>query len=309
MNIIPRWPLAAFVFAMTLFSSSPALAWGDSGHRTVCEIAVRNLTPAARAEVSRLLRAHPAILGANPLNAEYGWACTYPDHPANDGPGRRSPEHFVNYPRDLTAVAGPGCGTGYPCIVTAIAADFAILSSRWALDMQRAESLVYLGHWLGDIHQPLHSSFADDRGGNDLNVSGLCTTNLHSAWDTCILTERQQLGRTPSLEMIRGLAALWSDQVGDTDRAAWLSSLPWQWTAESYAETIRPTVGYCVVRPDGCGYSETQATWSQGQSKRSVRIDDAYADMAMPIIQRRISQAGIRLGHLLNRALDPAYGG
>jgi hypothetical protein len=302
-----RWLLAAFAFAVTLGASPPALAWGDSGHRTVCEIALRNLTPAARAEVSRLLQAHPAILGANPLNAEYGWACTYPDHPAESGPGRRSPEHFVNYPRSLAQVTGPGCGVNDPCIVSAIAADFAILRSRWSLDRQRAEALVYLGHWLGDIHQPLHSSFEDDRGGNDINVRGLCTSSLHSAWDTCILTDRQQLGSRPSLEAIRALAARWSGQVVDIDRAAWLSSQPWQWTAESYVETLRPEVAYCIVRPDGCGYSETQATWAQGQAKRSVLIDAAYADRAMPIIQRRISQAGIRLAHLINLALDPAY--
>ena len=36
-------------------------------------------------------------------------------------------------------------------------------------------------------------------------------------------------------------------------------------------------------------------------------IDAAYMDWAMPIIQRRITQAGVRLAHLLNLALDPAY--
>jgi hypothetical protein len=29
----------------------------------------------------------------------------------------------------------------------------------------------------------------------------------------------------------------------------------------------------------------------------------------MPVIQRRITQAGVRLAHLLNLALDPAYRG
>ena len=309
MNNTLRRIVAALVILLGAAWSSQVLAWGDSGHRTVCEIALRNLTPVARAEVTRLLRAHPAILGANPLNAEYGWACTYPDHPADNGPGRRSPEHFVNYARSVSVVTGPGCGVGSSCVVSAIAGDFAILRSRWALDLQRAESLVYLGHWLGDIHQPLHSSFEDDRGGNDINARGLCTSNLHSAWDTCILTDRQQLGSRPSLEAIRALAARWSGQVTDIDRAAWLSSLPWQWTAESYVETLRPEVGYCVVAQGTCRYSETQATWAQGQSKRSVEIDAAYADRAMPIIQRRISQAGIRLAHLLNLALDPAYKG
>jgi len=27
-------------------------------------------------------------------------------------------------------------------------------------------SLKYLGHWIGNIQQPLHVSFADDRGGS-----------------------------------------------------------------------------------------------------------------------------------------------
>jgi hypothetical protein len=28
--------------------------------------------------------------------------------------------------------------------------------------------------WVGDIHQPLHVSFEDDRGGNSVLVTGLC---------------------------------------------------------------------------------------------------------------------------------------
>jgi S1/P1 Nuclease len=37
---------------------------------------------------------------------------------------------------------------------------------------ERLEALEYLGHWVGDVDQPLHVSFQDDRGGNDLGVSG-----------------------------------------------------------------------------------------------------------------------------------------
>jgi hypothetical protein len=192
--------------------------------------------------------------------------------------------------------------------VSAIPADWAILRSTTATDQQRAAALVYLGHWLGDIHQPLHSSFEDDRGGNDINVSGACTTNLHSTWDTCILQARQT-GPGPSIDRLRLLAAEWSLQVLDTDRAAWLSSVPWQWSAESYAVTLNPFTGYCVMVGPACQYSATQATLAQGQPQRSVRIDDAYMDLAMLVIQRRITQAGVRLGHLLNLALDPVYRG
>jgi hypothetical protein len=299
--------VAVLVALISLGWGSQALAWGDSGHRTVCEIAFRNLTPVARAEVARLLQAHPAILGANPLNAEYGWACTYPDHPAAAGPGRRSPEHFANYPRTTTAVTGEsGCGAAPICVISAIAADYAILRSATATDQARAAALVYLGHWFGDIHQPLHSSFADDMGGNQIGSAGLCTFSLHSTWDTCILQNRALAG-TRTVEDIRTLAAAWSGRVTDAERAAWLSALPWIWSAESYAVTLAPQTGYCAIVQSTCQYSATQATWAQGQPQRSVQIDAAYMDWAMPIIQRRITQAGIRLAHHLNLALDPAY--
>ncbi len=303
-----RYIVSLVVFVLGLAASSPALAWGDSGHRTVCEIALRNLTPVARSEVARLLRAHPAILSANLLNAEYGWACTYPDHPAAGGPGRRSPEHFANYARSTLSITGPGCGVVTICVISAISADFGILRSASATDLQRAAALVYLGHWFGDIHQPLHSSFEDDRGGNEVNSTGLCTNSLHSTWDTCILQSRALAGGR-SIEEVRALAATWGGQVTDVQRAAWLSSVPWQWSAESYAVTLTPQVGYCVMVAGACQYSATRLAWASGAPRRSVLIDAGYMDGAMPIIQRRITQAGVRLGHYLNLALDPAYRG
>jgi len=38
-----------------------------------------------------------------------------------------------------------------------------------------------------------------------------------------------------------------------------------------------------------------------------VLVDASYQTMAMPIIQQRITQAGVRLAHIINLALDPAY--
>ncbi|HEX8643739.1 MAG TPA: S1/P1 nuclease [Allosphingosinicella sp.] len=300
----------AVLFGLTL--SSQASAWGDTGHRTVCEIALRNLTPTTNAEVTRLLQANPTILGANARNSDYGWACTYPDHPAAGAPpalARRGAEHFVNYPRTtLSVTAATGCGAAAQCVVSAILADYAVLRSTTANDAQRAAALVYLGHWFGDIHQPLHSSFRDDQGGNEMNVSDLCTSNLHSTWDTCILQARTT-GNNPSIDSVRTLAATWTGLATDVERAQWLSSVPWQWSAESYATTLAPETGYCVMVQSTCSYSATQATWGQGQPRRSVSVDAAYMDRSIPIIQRRITQAGIRLAHRLNLALDPAYRG
>lgn len=57
-------------------------------------------------------------------------------------------------------------------MLTAILNDAKVLSSRDTADIDRLIALKSLGHWVGDIHQPLHVSFEDDRGGNNIRVSG-----------------------------------------------------------------------------------------------------------------------------------------
>ena len=288
--------------------ATAALGWGNSGHRTVCEIALRNLTPTARAEVERLLAAHPIIPVSAPRNRTLGWACTYPDNIVENAPGRRSPEHFVNYPRSVMSVDFPlGCGAADECILTAIIRDWALLRSTALPDRYRGVALMYLGHWIGDVHQPLHASFADDRGGNSLRTTGQCPGNLHSLWDSCVLHRRAFADASdPGDDEVRALAAAWSSQVSDMDRAQWLSSAPWQWAAESYEIAIRPETGYCLIAGSSCRYSQNHLVFSAGNA-RTLTIDNGYVDMAMPIIQRRITQAGIRLGHVVNLSLDPAY--
>ncbi|WOK93479.1 endonuclease 2 [Canna indica] len=50
------------------------------------------------------------------------------------------------------------------------------------------ESLMFLAHFIGDIHQPLHAGFEEDRGGNSILVNWYQTrTNLHHIWDSDIL--------------------------------------------------------------------------------------------------------------------------
>jgi hypothetical protein len=309
MKHVPRVKLwvAVVIAACAGFAwASPANAWGASGHRTVCEIALRNLTPVAKAEVDRLLNLHP-VLAADPLNREFASACTYPDRVVSNGPQRRDSEHFVNYPRSLQAVLlESGCGTANECVDTAIVSDFALLRSRFVADRYRAAALIYLGHWIGDVHQPLHNSFEDDRGGGRVATSGLCSGGLHSTWDTCILQRRVfSNSQDPPADAVRQVAAAWS-QVTDTQRAQWLGAAPWQWSQESYAIALRPEVGYCVMVQTTCRYDANREKFN-GSNPRTVMVGDEYMNMATPIIQQRITQAGVRLAHLINLALDPAY--
>lgn len=91
-------------------------------------------------------------------------SCVFPDHPFRGQPRIRAPEHYVNLPRDSKGLTSDNCPKADKCVLTAILTDAKVLSSKGAADADRLFALKSLGHWVGDIHQPLHVSFEEDRG-------------------------------------------------------------------------------------------------------------------------------------------------
>jgi nuclease S1 len=294
---------AAVTFALAAPQPfAPAAAWGPDGHHIVCALAYLNLTPTAKAEVDRLT-------ATDGHYKSFADSCTWPDDVRSTR--GRGGEHFVNYPRSLAKVTGPACPGGTPCVISAIDADLATLGSPGS-DTARVEALKWVGHWFGDIHQPLHISFEDDRGGNSINVTGACapvhTKNLHAAWDSCILRERVLVtsGGNPLANDVATAAKL-NGGVTLAERKSWVASKPWQWAAESYTVTLQPQTQYCVKKAGSCRYSASQATFTG--TPRTQPLTAAYLNRAAPIVSGRLSRAGIRLADALNRALDPAYTG
>jgi hypothetical protein len=249
-----------------------AFAWGDEGHKVVCEIAFNQVKPSTRAAILELIRADGEF-------DSFSEACTWPDHPR-----KRAPEHFVNLARDATSMTND-CGASSPCVVTAIGKDFAVLSDKTAPQAQRAQSLKFLGHWVGDIHQPLHVSFEDDRGGNEIRVSGECTNNLHFAWDTCLV--RAAVG-----ENVQDAAASLASSITAAQAQEWRGSGPRQWANESFQITESAKTKYCVQQGGSCE-----------QPAGRVRIDQAYIDANVPVVKEQLQKAGIRLASLLDEAL------
>lgn len=292
-----RWIVAAsFVFLFFLVPSQ-ARAWGESGHYTVCEIAYLNLTPAARAEVDRLI----AVGGGY---ESFTRSCTYPDKPR-----QRASEHFANYPRRTRRVTAPACPGGRPCIVAAVVADLALLRSPAASDDDKSKALKFIGHWYGDIHQPLHISFEDDQGGNLIDQHGPCQFSLHSVWDSCIIEQRLFGPGSDRYARARAAAAALNEKVTARQRRGWRRSAPWRWAAESYEVSRRARTGYCVRKGRDCWYSATERTYAADDPKRVQTVDHSYLDWASPIVADRLKRAGIRLAHSLNKSFDPAYRG
>jgi hypothetical protein len=292
---------AALATAAVIVLPAPAQAWGADGHRTVCALAYRHLTPTSKGAVD-------ALIPGDGTGRSFAESCTWADSPGKFG---RGGEHFANYPRNLRRVTAHACPGGRKCVLSAIDEDAAILGGP-ALPADQEKALKFLGHWVGDIHQPLHISYQDDTGGNDLKASGACrrADNLHSVWDGCVIQQRILDPKIHDFVAADLAAAERLDTTVAATPAAvlrgWRMSAPWQWAAESYALTTRARTGYCVRKAGACWYSAADQSFDKLRP-RTQAVDEAYLDWARPIVEQRLAQAGVRLADRLNRRLDPQY--
>lgn len=137
-----------------------AWAWGQEGHSIIAEIAQRRLSPKAIAEVARLL-------GANHSLASTGsWA----DDVRDDHPETYN-WHFVDIPIPLDRYDEAAHCHPDPkgdCIVAELTRLRDELRCAPTDDLKR-EALQFAVHFVGDIHQPLHTVL-EARGGNDIAV-------------------------------------------------------------------------------------------------------------------------------------------
>lgn len=323
--------------ASALFVTQPARAWGEFGHLTVCDLAYRNLTDASKAELKLLFNKAgggidiPGSADNEPRHyTSFNVGCLEED----SRPKKHPKDHFINVDRSTAAIIDNSCplspATGQPlqCIFEGIDRDIAILKDQAKSRQQRVIALMAIGHWVGDLHQPLHISYADDAGGNEISVSyrGFCGTtatgtsyrpkNLHAIWDNCLLErglfqrvrERADYKTTWSRRTItyRAVDTLLANTSLDEEKAV-VTGSPWQWAEESYEITRQPGTKYCVMNGADCQYSASKAKFADGDINRKEVIDAAYVTTFTDIAQDRVRKAGFRLAHLLNQALDPAY--
>ncbi len=260
MNIL-RLVLIPIVLVPTL-----AWAWGPHSHELVAEIAARHLDPAPRAVVEDLLGDRADLA----MREMATWADRVREQPQFRG---TAPLHYVNFPRDVCHYdAGRNCRGGR-CVVAAIGTYVAQLADRNTGRQARADALAFVIHFVGDIHQPLHVGWGDDRGGNDVQVrvdgKG---SNLHALWD-------DTLARSARLRVREHADKLLASPL-TAKRVAWGDAAPVLWAEESCRALAR---GVYPDAPD---------------------ISDAYMQRMLPLAEERIELAGRRLAALLNAVFE-----
>lgn len=268
---------------LCLLITQTAQPWGDTGHEIICEIAFQELSPRAQAEVTRLIQRDRTF-------RSFAKSCTWPDHPR-----QRGAEHFINLPRAAVELTSDRCPLANKCVLTAIKTDHAGLAGA-TTDAKKLAALKFLGHWVGDVHQPLPVSFKDDRGGNAINGRGRCAQDLHTVWDTCII--ERKLGTD-----IHNIAKELRRHVTEDNRTQWNNTSVRGWANESFTIATSPDVEYCVPKANACWYQPHNRALDLDEVKKVVTVNDAYMDTHLPTVRLRLTQAGIRLDRLLNQAL------
>jgi hypothetical protein len=268
----------AAIFALAL-PVEQAIAWGQEGHSVVAEIAEHRLDKATLEKIRLLLKTEiPSATDDTSvsLGSVASWADDY-YHAQHD---ETRNWHFVNIPferatYDPQTDCKPDTRYG-DCIVNAIERSRATLADCSKTTAERAQALKFIVHFIGDIHQPLHDTERNgDHGGNDVVVTFFGkSVKLHAVWDSEIIMHTVFAWGA----YVTRLETTWfpgRDLTGlDGGSAA-------DWAVESH-QFARDVV---YDLPDG-----------------SI-LEMNYYTKALPVIDRQLALAGVRLAKSLRDAL------
>ena len=246
----------------------PAFGWGGEGHSLIARIAWVELTPAVQARVSEILGPHVSI------QSIASWA--------DSVRGQRrdtAPWHYIDIPINQPHIdMARDCPKG-DCVIGKIEDFQKVLKNPAAEPVARREALMFLVHFVGDMHQPLHCSDNNDHGGNGVHVLfGDRQWTLHALWDDAMIS------RMPKEE---DLFSVYSVEARKHAKK-WAKGTVEDWADQNHKIAQKVTYGHLPKAAPGA----------------TEPIDDHYVKKADPVIQEQIEKAGVRLARLLNEALQ-----
>ncbi|RDX97378.1 Endonuclease 4, partial [Mucuna pruriens] len=307
------------LFLLLLLPLPTVLSWGKEGHYAICKITQEYLSEDALFAVKQLL----PDSAEGDLAAVCSWAdeirrsyhyrwssalhyvdtpdfkcnyeyCIYPNKTFNYS----MVMHFINY-YDVSFVILVGdCHDSsksrhkHRCVTGAIYNYTMQLKSTNAgissgLNYNLTEALMFLSHFVGDVHQPLHVGFTGDLGGNSITVRWYRRkTNLHHVWDDMIIQSALKTFYDSDLSIMiqaiqRNITDNWSTDVSIWEHCAYNYTACPDWYA---SESISLA----------CKFAYRNAT-------PGSTLGDEYFLSRLPIVEKRLAQGGLRLAAILNR--------
>lgn len=286
-----------FLFTLIFVSfSNPSFALGKLGHQIICQLALEHLPPTKQTQISTLLntipKKHQKLINnynyrKTDSEVTFANACTWADAIKRLEKFKAYNNwHYMNVPREHISIKYNDCTEN--CLPQAILKHQQILAQKSVkASWSQAQALLFLGHWLGDIHQPLHISYADDIGGNRVMFSHLTSKckSLHWYWDECILYK----GKNSKAKWLTLLTKKWQQH----SQPNWQPKQVWQWADESYQITKSVSLNYCQLKNDG----------SCQELVGKIRLPKNYLSQHQVIIEERLLLAAQRLSMILEESL------
>jgi hypothetical protein len=261
--------MRALLLVLT-FCCSPVLAFGELGHQMVCAMAYQLISPASQQKVQQLMQLHS--------EPDFSKACSWPDQV------RALPQyqhtkvwHYVNIQRSDSKLTMQHC-PAEGCVLSAIEQQRKKLTP-FAPSTEQLHALLYVGHFIADLHQPLHAGYADDLGGNRTAVYFAGEpSNLHGVWDSRLLEAASYQDSTKQQALFQALK---------NKQQAWQNVSVLDWANESVL----------LVKLIYQGY------------KPGMLIDEGYQQQHLPALEQRLQQAAVRLAAVLDYQLNTEVNG
>lgn len=217
-----------------------------------------------------------ALIGEASLSSVADWA----DQIRGDRP-ETAPWHFVDIPFKTSRYDPKrDCAAG-ECVIAVIERFRQTLSDRDRPAEERAAALKFLVHFVGDLHQPLHTADRGDRGGNDVRVTFIGEKihpfsekpwNLHAVWDGGLIAQTG-LNEAAYQERLQGW--LKERSISDLEKGTVID-----WAMEAHQAAV--DVAYRLPK--------------------NRRLSKNYLEKSLPVMDALLAKAGVRLARLLNEA-------
>jgi hypothetical protein len=290
---------AAVVSLLAAFST--AWAWGQEGHATIAFIAQNFVSAATQTWAQGILDDTSSTYMASIAS----WA---DDFRSTTAGAFSAPFHFIdaqdNPPTSCNVNFARDCGAS--CVVSALANYTQRIQDGRFSATNINQALMFLVHFVGDIHQPLHDENLE-LGGNDISVTFNGTkTNLHAIWDTNMI---EKLAGTQTLPHAQTLANTLTTAI----KTGIYSSLKAGWVAGLTTASINSTANV----------ETTTTAWAAGATAfvcstvmpngvaavENVDLSGAYYTKAIPVVEQLLATAGYRLAAWLNLIATGTTGG
>lgn len=273
-----------FCALAVILLSQQSLAWGPLGHKTTALIAESYLTPKARLAVEEILngqRLVDVVNWADSLRGMQEFSHTLPYHyqnmPNTDNIRRTNKVLYATTLKSIKSTKGYTAG-----VIEALVASEETLTSRNLSLKEKELALKFFSHFIGDLHQPLHTGRLADRGGNFVRLQwGTSETNLHRLWDSDLIYDRMKKLKVPQ---------------GQDYAIFYGNYLVKKYKNINYAQEYLEDIGLM--------YGESVALQQIAYDPLYKEDQAQYYEMSISKVDIRVYLAGRRMAALLNKYFD-----